>query len=85
MCTMADRQIPITVPTGWAPDRWANYCDHMERAVTAGTGNAEAAREWKTAAAFARRIHQTKQARRSSITGEPALSSLSEKLFNQTS
>lgn len=51
---MPERTIPINVPTGWVPDRWADYCRHM--AESSKKVRPDLSKEWSQAAAFADRI-----------------------------
>lgn len=53
---MAERSIPINVPSGWVPARWADYCRHMVESLKQASLHPHLQKEWAQAAAFADRI-----------------------------
>jgi hypothetical protein len=55
---MPERTIPINVPAGWQPARWADYCRHM--AESCREVQPELSKEWALAGRFAQALAQQK-------------------------
>ena len=52
-----ERHIPIHVPAGWAPDRWASFCHHMT--YSCREIRPQISKEWGQAAAMAEHVHKS--------------------------